>query len=1405
MFPYLNNESLLQVQNLPAYGSYYTDNSLVLIPSNVYDVTGTSVLTDNNLEIHVYDLIGNRLTGTQNATSWSYVAATAPDTYTYDINIELDSTLSDLGIERGQYYVAFNLQKPVIGNYTTSSFYINTISPSKTELRLSPIDSNNTQFQQQFSEFINEYNNLSLYGIDDINRIYPEYDPNVIKFGTAPGANVQGYYLDSILLRFSYDFHITNNVSIPLYYDGTTPGQVPAFVALFNNAYDAYINNDQRALLLTGIWFKGANIKMTLDTLFQFRSEINAFRSLPDNALTIPQLTAIYNDATQLKEFWTRNSDYSYKHLGEPYFNNNGTTGTLAKAGYVLAPNVYPSDYILNFGNNNIVKIINVVLEAPYNILVKLASPLSTQYQELDTLWLAKELTTPLIDKILLVNNLQVILGTNIKGPNFNIDVHEAQSIATSLQSWNDLLSANVNTNQQIINKYFSGSLSGIHLNINYGEFKNFIHFSSAEERVANFQYKLQLIEHYTDRLNTINNVTGSIGANILEASTKRDNIVGGFDDFEKYLFYNTTGSLLYTFASCSIQPWPKQNVSNSLIDYSNQVSVTSSIAETYYNDLLEQAQIFDRFNIHSLRNTIPVHIKEDQFNAEYILFVDMIGHFYDIIWSYINQLTQINTREEHPFDGMAQDLIYDVAKSLGVSVYNGRSGADLWGYVLGVDSNGEFIQSGSLTTLPTEQTTKEVWRRVVNNLPFLYKTKGTARSIKALLTCYGIPTTILNIKEYGGVAPEENDLFPYYVHDVFNYAHVATGSSSNYVITPWQAFTRTFYDESPNVNQYPDAIEFRFRTDDNFTYDIGTEYSLLRSDVDLPVTASVWSQIQNQWAQYNIIWSANTPSPSTIGDPFFEVTFKKTDSDNGSLKFYLSGSNGWLSSSIDNIYMFDNNWITGVVQRNQSTDSLTEPSQSFTLKYQKGLYGKIVASGSSTINVTTNNSGSYNNSWITGSYITWGNGGNNIGITGGTSDKFYGLYQEFRYWYDNLIDSSISNHTLSPNSYNGNYHYSAYHDLAFRTSLSRKDLVVNGTYGYMQQLSQHPNQSINTNISSIFVDRPTLSSVPFEGVEETYYTLYADLTAHVIYSEKIRIESQSLSGPLSIDERVTKSSFDNNSVDSNKLGIYFSPQNGINEDIVNHLGYLSLDDYIGDPRDQYEPTYNALSVLQNDYWKKYTNKNDFNTYFRALQIYDLSVFRQIKKFVPARANLISGIVVEPNLLERNKANWVKTPVVENLAIGGEVGITSDYTVLSGIVNELPDAIIANVGNNLTGSYIPVYIGNTNVYTVANNVYSIAIVNSDTNLPEFGYIAYENLLNDNVYESWYLGAQNTGEDGPPVTYFNNGVPQLTSGYTKPVILGTNQFGGTINTSGITPVVGTPPILFNSIDTNTTSG
>ena len=106
-----------------------------------------------------------------------------------------------------------------------------------------------------------------------------------------------------------------------------------------------------------------------------------------------------------------------------------------------------------------------------------------------------------------------------------------------------------------------------------------------------------------------------------------------------------------------------------------------------------------------------------------------------------------------------------------------------------------------------------------------------------------------------------------------------------------------------------------------------------------------------------------------------------------------------------------------------------------------------------------------------------------------------------------------------------------------------------------------------------------------------------------------------------------------------NYLEVAFSPQNEVNEDIMNQIGFFNIGDYIGDPRQRSSSatSYPDLDNLRDDYFQKYTKNYNLKDFIRLIKFFDNSLFKMIKDFVPARTSLASGIVIKQHLLERNK------------------------------------------------------------------------------------------------------------------------------------------------------------------------
>jgi len=107
--------------------------------------------------------------------------------------------------------------------------------------------------------------------------------------------------------------------------------------------------------------------------------------------------------------------------------------------------------------------------------------------------------------------------------------------------------------------------------------------------------------------------------------------------------------------------------------------------------------------------------------------------------------------------------LVADALKGLGISLYTNTSVSDNVYYSLfGINQDGSLLPptgsevitsyvTSSLQTLASDTIEKEVYKRIYHNLPYLLKSRGTQRGVKALLSTFGIPDSILNVNEFGG------------------------------------------------------------------------------------------------------------------------------------------------------------------------------------------------------------------------------------------------------------------------------------------------------------------------------------------------------------------------------------------------------------------------------------------------------------------------------------------------------------------------------------------------------------------------------------------------------------------------------------------------------------------------------
>jgi hypothetical protein len=881
----------------------------------------------------------------------------------------------------------------------------------------------------------------------------------------------------------------------------------------------------------------------------------------------------------------------------------------------------YFLDFLLNFGNNKTIIANNIKIEDEGTddptILIKLYEPLPQEFSIKSTLWVVEEVSIPQMYKVIFpFIPLQRINDNFIGGPNFNLSIKNESSVSGELHSFNSLINTTLTSSANQLKSLLDRK--EIEINIDYENYSDFVNFSSAKTRLENFAYKVGLIESYTNSISSsLGKITSNTAASSAYSASKAsyesqiNSIINNFDGYEYFLYYN----------SGSQYSWPKQNTTSPYILYSTgsieALEWLGSIdpSSIYYGGQALSASNYDQNNQDYLYWAIPEYLRDDENNNQYLLFVDMVAQQYDNTWLYTKDLTNKFNADNRLEYGISKDLVADAIKDFGIKLYsNNFNTNDLYTAFLGLTPSGSLFPFPEMTgSFPTpsgyeyvdtrisssndpialDGVNKRLYKRIYHSLPYLLKTKGTTTGLRALITSYGIPDTILRVNEFGG--KDRNNSQDWDLKQrVFNYAFDTEGK---YIISSSFTSNDNFGGTSPKT------VQFRFKTK-------GIPTTLSQSLYYLPNNRSALV------LEYTGSGLTSGSYSGSIADPYNEY---------GTLKFVPDMNNAHISASLY-LPFFDKNWW--------SVQTTVLPSHTASLYAANQINNELGFNGSSTI------SGFVSNYYFAAPKITFPLlSPTDIVVAGKRYGMFSGLYQEIRYYNTEILPGTFYDYTMNPYSFEGNTVNSAPNELIFRADLGT--LLNTGS-----TTSVHP----KITGSSIFTTQSFASNSEFYISSSNFVInreyIHQDqviggiknrTTDKITTNNLILPQGDTLSPMISIQQSSFVSSSYTPNVDY--LEVAFSPQDQINDDINAQLGYFNLGEYIGDPRhiSQSNRSYPDLNTLRDTYFNKYISSYNLVDFVRLMKFFDNSLFKMIKDFTPARTSLSSGVVIKQHILERNK------------------------------------------------------------------------------------------------------------------------------------------------------------------------
>lgn len=215
-------------------------------------------------------------------------------------------------------------------------------------------------------------------------------------------------------------------------------------------------------------------------------------------------------------------------------------------------------------------------------------------------------------------------------------------------------------------------------------------------------------------------------------------------------------GVLLYNSETIT---WPVSDGYN--LDFNNTlytdyVNSIIDIADNYDDNKTDLIHRFLTAESISSFDTVSDEDDEDSPEQKITKLLRVHGRGYDEIKQYIDGISYANTVTYDKKNNIPDTLIKILGRTLGWEVTSSLLDNDVINYFL---TTGEAAFSGQSRSLTLAESEVELWRRLIMNSSWLFKSKGTRKAIEFILNFIGTPDGLIEFKEHLYVADRPVDV----------------------------------------------------------------------------------------------------------------------------------------------------------------------------------------------------------------------------------------------------------------------------------------------------------------------------------------------------------------------------------------------------------------------------------------------------------------------------------------------------------------------------------------------------------------------------------------------------------------------------------------------------------------------
>ena len=690
---------------------------------------------------------------------------------------------------------------------------------------------------------------------------------------------------------------------------------------------------------------------------------------------------------------------------------------------------------------------------------------------------------------------------------------------------------------------------------------------------------------------------------------------------------------------------------------------------EALESRLIVSGSEHDATNNASLYNSIPAWITEQdaesQFNTKYL--TQIMASYFDTLHM---QMHSANSLKDVRYVSGSDKQIPFADRLLSS---NGFIAPDIFvdADVLEklADRSEDLLYEKSLTDIKNI-----VYQNIYNNLTYIYKSKGTEKSFRNLIRCFGIDDELIKLNMY---APNTAYEYRENRRSVLVGDRVVNFNTANNK----SAVVYSFSSSAGPVGS-TGYIPSSAALSGGFAYTLETDVILPRKPDETSdtyfntnaISSSVFGIHGASTSETDTTWPADDGTN-------FQVYTVRDEVDSPNVKFVLTGSSGGYVPLLESdLYedAYDNTrWNLSVRVKPQRYPLAYFVSDAANGSYTVVFTGIEVRGG-----IVVNQfelSGTVtppNATFITGSRRPFV-GAHRTNFTGSllhTSDvKVAGT----RFWLDYVNTVALTQHALDAENY-GALQPSQY-AFSFNTTASYGDIKKSETLVLNWEFSQ--NTGSNASGQFFVADESSGSASPLlvrygalGNILNRQYTALGDgfgesstdaiKKEFVIASRLNDIEAIAPAETVDVLNAQEQKLF---KIDSRPVDYYFSFEKSmskvISEEMVNMFGTLKdFNNMIGQPVNRYRPNYKTLNFMRKKFYEKVANSEiDFDHFYEFYKWFDSSLSYMLGELIPASADFAENIrtVVENTTLERNKYRS-KFPFIDDMGMVFETAISSN-------------------------------------------------------------------------------------------------------------------------------------------------